>query len=377
VVRPQPDATTALSPTSSFSSLLALYHLLGGTNARDLPGVDALLAEASVRDVPRVKRVVLVGNKISPGNPAVKADGAVVKTLWGELAYQLGGKRAFDFIRNDDKNAANPGDALRRLFNEHGPALILIDEWVAYARQLHDDTILPAGTFETHFSFAQALTESARLAKNCLLVISLPASDTATASPNAADEVEVGGLRGRQALERLRNVIGRVESNWRPASAEEGFEIVRRRLFKPIGDNALFEARDNAAYAYADLYRHQAPEFPPEACECDTDLHAFAVLLYEWPARRQPLRGPKIHDALSVVEDEKRSFGDGALFIESPTDSSNRPARFQPLLARLAPPLVELFTRAFVSGLHHPEARPAAQEWAETCSAAIDAASLR
>jgi hypothetical protein len=37
---------------------------------------------------------------------------------------------------------------------------------------------LPAGGFETQFSFAQALTESAKLAKNCLLVISLPASDT-------------------------------------------------------------------------------------------------------------------------------------------------------------------------------------------------------
>lgn len=258
-------------------SMLALYHLLGGANARDLPGVDALLAEAGVQDVPKVKRVVLVGNRISPGNPAIKSDGTVIKTLWGELAYQLGGKKAFDTIKNDDKNATNPGDALRKLFNEYGPCLILIDEWVAYARQLHDDTTLPAGTFETQFSFAQALTESARVAKNCLLLVSLPASDTATSSPNAADEVEVGGLRGRQALERLRNVIGRIESSWRPATAEEGFEIVRRRLFKPITDNALFKARDNVAYAYADLYRNQAQEFPPETREGDYEQRIKAA----------------------------------------------------------------------------------------------------
>jgi len=56
------------------------------------------------------------------------------------------------------------------------------------------------------------------------LVHGAPASETATASPTASDDVEVGGLRGRQALERLRNVIGRVESSWRPASAEESFE---------------------------------------------------------------------------------------------------------------------------------------------------------
>ena len=48
--------------------------------------------------------------------------------------------------------------------------------------------------------------------------------------------MEVGGNRGREALDRLRNVVGRVESSWRPATAEEGFEIVRRRLFEPLAE---------------------------------------------------------------------------------------------------------------------------------------------
>lgn len=52
------------------------------------------------------------------------------------------------------------------------------------------------------------------------------------------DDAEVSGQRGREALERLRNVVGRVESSWRPASAEEGFEIVRRRLFEPLVDRS-------------------------------------------------------------------------------------------------------------------------------------------
>ena len=180
--------------------------------------------------------MVLVGNKISPGNPVTKPDGTVVRTLWGELAWQLGGKKAFARVEADDEKATSPGDVLRELFNEYGPCLILIDEWVAYARQLHDQSDLPAGGFETQFTFAQALTESAKLAKNCLLVISLPASDTAGSPHTQADDVEVGGERGREALDRLRNVVGRVESSWRPASAEEGFEIVRRRLFEPLAE---------------------------------------------------------------------------------------------------------------------------------------------
>ena len=68
---------------------------------------------------------MLVGNKISPGNPVKKPDGTVVRTLWGELAWQLGGKKAFQRLRADDEKATSPGDVLRELFNTYGPCLIL------------------------------------------------------------------------------------------------------------------------------------------------------------------------------------------------------------------------------------------------------------
>ncbi len=258
-------------------SMLALYHLFSGTPPQELLGVETILREATVSTLPVVKRVVLVGNRISPGNPVTKADGTVVRTLWGELAWQLGGKKAFERISADDEKATSPGDALRELFNEYGPCLILIDEWVAYARQLHDQSDLPAGSFETHFTFAQALTESAKLARQCLLVISLPASDT-TGSPHAqANDVEVGGERGRAALDRLRNAVGRVEASWRPASAEEGFEIVRMRLFEPTVRQEDFVARDTTAKAFFDLYRTQQQEFPSECRDSDYEKRLKAA----------------------------------------------------------------------------------------------------
>jgi len=258
-------------------SMLALYHLFSGTKLSDLAGIDAVLQEAGTTKLPSVKRVVMVGNKISPGNPVKKPDGTIVRTLWGELAWQLGGKKAFERVRADDEKATSPGDVLRELFNEYGPCLILIDEWVAYARQLHDQSDLPAGGFETQFTFAQALTESAKAAKKCLLVISLPASDTADSPHTQADDVEVGGQRGREALDRLRNVVGRVESSWRPASAEEGFEIVRRRLFEPLADQAQFKDRDVVARAFAELYRTQHQEFPPECRDAEYEKRIKAA----------------------------------------------------------------------------------------------------
>ena len=118
--------------------MLALYHLFSDVAPSDLPGVDAIMKEAKVEKLPTVRKVVLVGNRISPGNPVKKPDGTVIHTLWGEIAWQLGGKKAYETIMADDKKATSPGDRLRELFNQYGPCLILIDEWVAYARQLHD-----------------------------------------------------------------------------------------------------------------------------------------------------------------------------------------------------------------------------------------------
>ena len=266
-------------------SMLALYHLCSGVKTTDLAGVAEVLEEAQATAAPTTNRVVLVGNKISPGNPVTKEDGTEVRTLWGELAWQLGfasgglkeAKKAFQRIAADDERGTSPGDAIRTLMVDYGPCLILIDEWVAYARQLHDDADLPGGSFETQFTFAQALTESAKAANNCLLVISLPASDT-TASPHVqADDLEVGGSRGREALVRIQNVVGRVESSWRPASAEEGFEIVRRRLFEPMTDPQKFTERDVVIRAFADYYRQQESEFPSECREASYEQRLKAA----------------------------------------------------------------------------------------------------
>ena len=87
----------------------------------------------------------------------------------------------------------------------------------------------------------------------------------------------MGGIRGREALERLRNVVARVESSWRPASAEEGFEIVRRRLFEPLDGPDAFKQRNVTARAFADLYRSQQAEFPSECRNADYERRIQAA----------------------------------------------------------------------------------------------------
>ncbi len=239
-------------------SMLALYHLFSRTPAAELPGSEHVLKETECEIPANVNRAVVVGTKISPGSPVRKDDGTVVRTIWGEIAWQLGGREGYKMVREDDENATNPGDRLKDLFNRFSPCLILIDEWVAYARQLHEGSDLPAGSFDTQFTFAQTLSESAKTAKDTLLVVSIPASDN-----------EIGGDWGQRALSRLKNAIGRVESSWRPASPDEGFEIVRRRLFEPITDKQGFVARDAVARAFVEMYGTQHNEFPSECRETE------------------------------------------------------------------------------------------------------------
>ena len=142
--------------------------------------------------MPDAKRAVLVGTMIGPGEVHIKDDGTEVRTLWGELAWQLGGPEAYATVADSDKHGTNPGDRLVELLRAHAPCLILIDEWVAYARQLYGVDGLPAGSFDAQFTFAQALEEAAKRVPGALVVVAIPASD-----------IEVGGEAGLAALERF------------------------------------------------------------------------------------------------------------------------------------------------------------------------------
>ncbi|HJT77427.1 MAG TPA: serine/threonine-protein kinase [Gemmataceae bacterium] len=94
-----------------------------------------------------------------------------------------------------------------------------------------------------------------------------------------------------------------------------------------------------------------------------TDLHALAVLIYEYLLRRHPLRGPKVN-APTAEDDERLSMGEKALFIENPKDTSNRPkSGLGVTYDQLGPYLPKVIERAFVEGLHDPSARPTANEW--------------
>lgn len=247
-------------------SMLALWHVAAGLPVGDFPQETADLLTANGYQTGTVNRVAIVGNHFSPaGEP--KTDGPHVNTVWGELAWQLGGAEAYALVAEADVNRTPPGAALHELLAKYSPAVILIDEWVAYARSLVGRDDLAGGTFDDQFTFAQSLTEAAKGTSGVLLVISIPASNAIDSSePIAGSAEEVGGSNGLEALHRLQRVVGRLADQWRPASSLEAYQIVRQRLFQQP-DAAALASIGATARVYVDFYRKYSDDFPRESRE--------------------------------------------------------------------------------------------------------------
>lgn len=248
-------------------TMLAVYHLAkGDAVASDLPGVSAILDAAGVAELPRARLAVLDGIKSSPNQPVMR-DGQAIRTLWGDLAWQLGKAEGYALVADADASGTSPGKAvLETLLSRYAPCVILIDELVAYVRQFEEGKTLTGGTFDSNLSFIQALTEALKAVPTAVLLASLPESDK-----------EAGSQRGVKALAALAHYFGRVQALWKPVGTEEAFEIVRRRLFSSINDKL---AAESVCRAFADYYTANSDDFPRETQESryfDRLIHAYPI----------------------------------------------------------------------------------------------------
>lgn len=237
-------------------TMLALYHSLSGrTNLESVPSLKPIVEKAGLSALPKASVAVIVGTGIDASTFKRPQDlpGATINTLWGEIAYQLaktsGNNGLYDIIKESDKKGINPGsETLTKLFDACGPCLILIDELVSYGRNLYGVQGLPAGTYENFLSFIQSLTEAASASKQCVLIASIPESD-----------MEIGGEIGQKVLDTITHYFGRKEAIWKPVKSNEGFEVVRRRLFT---SSISEEERNKTCEAFFKMYEANATDFP-------------------------------------------------------------------------------------------------------------------
>ena len=260
-------------------TLLAVYHLADRKCALgDLVGIPALLDQAKLLDVPQAQIAVLDGTAHAPGQPW-KHGKQTIRTLWGELAWQLGKADGFELVKEADATGTSPGkDVLCTLLGRYAPCVVLLDELVVYIRQFVESQPLTGGTYDSNLSFIQSLTEAAKLVPNAVVLASLPESDS-----------QAGGPRGVAALKALEAVFNRIQALWKTVAPEEAFEIVRRRLFEQISDA---KGRNQVCRAFADAYVAEGAKLPQETQEAryfdrmmqSYPIHpeVFAQLYEEW-----------------------------------------------------------------------------------------------
>ncbi|MEI6786486.1 MAG: DUF499 domain-containing protein, partial [Verrucomicrobiota bacterium] len=199
-------------------ALALLFHLAKhGPAAHKWAGVSKLLAGAGINQIPKASTAVFVGTEFDSIKGRGGKDGEPVrKTPWGEIAWQLGGQKAFDEVAEHEKSKEAPGgEVIRRLFPKDKPCLILMDELMNYASRNRKN-----GLGGQLYHFLQNLSEVARGLDNVVLAVSIPASELEMTTEDAADFT-----RFKKMLDRLGKPI--------IMSAEhETSEIIRRRLFE-------------------------------------------------------------------------------------------------------------------------------------------------
>jgi predicted AAA+ superfamily ATPase len=271
-------------------TMLAVYHLANRkVSAEKLLGIPPILDQAGIQELPFAKVAVIDGIKIAPSQPS-KRGKLTINTLWGDLAYQLLGEAGYEMVAAADADGTSPGkEVLVDLLNKASPCVILIDELVAFIRQLEAGKQYKAGTFDSNITFIQALTEALKAVPNALLLASLPESD-----------LEVGGSSGQRALNSLEKYFARVESVWKPVATEEAFEIVRRRLFEHAGERAEVEG---ISRQFSDFYRQNAEKFPVET----QSNEYFERLCHSYPVHPEVF--DRLYEDWSTLDKFQRTRG--------------------------------------------------------------------
>lgn len=221
-------------------SLVAMLHLARArAELKGLPEIDALPDPGATRIA------VLSCADLTPGAPRTTTEGFTLHTLWGELAYRLGGAELYQHVRSIDEQRSAPGGGLLDTLlkdEEDRASLILADEVLVYVEKAMAVKTGDSNLGRQTMTFLQQLTESVAGSRKAALVYSLQAS--------VAEAVGDEGLL--MALDKL---VGRVDARRVPVQDRQVKEIIRRRLFKDLGDE---EVRRKVAQAHAAQWKQWA-----------------------------------------------------------------------------------------------------------------------
>lgn len=198
-------------------SLTLLYHLVKhGPASHNWMGVGQIMAKAGQGQVPKGDATVFVGTEFDSLTGRGGDDGTPLrKTPWGEMAWQIGGEKAFTLVaEHDAKGVAPGGDVLSKVIPDT-PCLILMDELMNYISRNRK-----SGLAAQFYNFLQNLTECVRGKTRAVLAVSIPASEMEMTAEDLED------------YNRITKLLDRTGKALVMSADAETSEIIRRRLFE-------------------------------------------------------------------------------------------------------------------------------------------------
>lgn len=238
-------------------TLISLYHLSRwGNKAKESSYAEELLHYTGIPKFESANIAVFTNTTNDVSNGRKTDDGIHIRTIWGEIAYQLGGKEAYEIIRKNDEEMISPGGQFKKILHTRKPSLILIDELADYCVKASAKQVGSSSLADQTISFMQELTEAIATENHCVAVITLPASKQEVGNTAQAGEILVS----------LEKRVARVGADTQPVADEEIFEVIRRRLFETIGDEQTIQQIINK---YADLYNEYWTELSDHATKIE------------------------------------------------------------------------------------------------------------
>jgi len=222
-------------------NLIALYHIANGNTPDGVPGL------VSQEIVPKSGSswaiAGIVGNDMDPTNGLHHGD-VTVRTIWGEIAWQIGGRPAYELVRNSDEQMVAPGTQILEMICGEKPTLIMLDELARHLRQGKAVTTANGNSnlADQTVSFLMALIDFAVSKPNVCVVLTL--ADSKDAFAEHTDEIH-------QAIQDSQRVSARQEFVLTPTGENEISKIVTHRLFESIDVSAAEEA----ARIYSEMFQ--------------------------------------------------------------------------------------------------------------------------
>ncbi|MEG4105707.1 DUF499 domain-containing protein [Microcoleus sp. S13_C5] len=222
---------------------IALWHIC--KQGREIHGLERFTDISVIPDRP-IAVAAIDGRDLDPEQGVYHSDsGLTTYTLWGEIAYQIGGISGYQLLQGSDKSGVSPGTSVLERLTGGQPTVIILDEIARYLRSAKAKQIGRSDLAKQVVAFLFSLMDLAAACDNLVLVYSL----ASTADTFAEETAE---------LQETMRASARQERVLSPSTDIEIYNIVKQRVFARVSE----EAAQKAASEYLAAYRNCRVNLP-------------------------------------------------------------------------------------------------------------------